>query len=192
MSDLQISIGHPSHSNACGPPLELDRDCLQFNLSFGSGWFGWIVQGVYKKDGFDDAAEAVIVQVLKEEATMDEEIGFREISLFAVMGGGHPNVLNLIGHSYDAIPRLQAYELCQLGDLKSFMADNRGQALVTGKVKCHGHLGKSRLQIALECSTSAESSSNFVRESLPASHICTGKTTSCRTWPRGASRSRPQ
>ena len=82
---------------------------------------------MYKRDGVDDAAEEVIVQVLKEEATMDEEIGFREISLFAAMGAGHPNVLNLIGHSYDAIPRLQAFEFCQLGDLKSFMVDNRGQ-----------------------------------------------------------------
>ena len=91
---------------------------------------------MYRKDGVDDAstaaAEEVIVQVLKEEATMAEEVGFREISLFAAAGAGHPNVLNLIGHSYDAIPRLQAFELCQRGDLKSFMADNRGQALVTG------------------------------------------------------------
>ena len=115
------------HSDGCGRSLELDRDRLQFNLSFGSGWFGWIVQGVYKREGVDGAAEEVIVQVLKEEASMDEEIGFREISLLAVMGGGHPNVLHLVGHSYDAIPRLQAYELCALGDLKSFLADNRGQ-----------------------------------------------------------------
>ena len=81
---------------------------------------------MYKREGVDGAAEEVIVQVLKEEASMDEEIGFREISLLAVMGGGHPNVLHLVGHSYDAIPRLQAYELCALGDLKSFLADNRG------------------------------------------------------------------
>ena len=113
------------------------------------------MQGTYKKGGVDNAAEEVIVQVLKEEATMDEEIGFREISLFAFMGEGHPNVLKLIGHSYDAIPRLQAYELCQLGDLKSFMADNRGLPSLSTEGRCHAHPGESRLQIVLECSTSA-------------------------------------
>ena len=179
------------HSDGCGRSLELDRDRLQFNLSFGSGWFGWIVQGVYKREGVDGAAEEVIVQVLKEEASMDEEIGFREISLLAVMGGGHPNVLHLVGHSYDAIPRLQAYELCALGDLKSFLADNRGQRRLSPANQIPRTASLPNSQIGSECSTSAAPSSTFVRESPPASPICTGETTPCRTWPRAASRSRP-
>ncbi len=103
------------------PPLDLDRGDLQFNLSYGKGWFGWIVQGSHRVTGED-----VVVQILKEEATMEEEIGFREISRPSLSGAGHPNVLRLVGHCYEAVPRLQIYELCRLGDLKTFMVENRG------------------------------------------------------------------
>ena len=105
------------------------------------------MQGVYKKEGA--AAEDVVVQVLKEEATMDEEVGFREISIFAIVGGGHPNVLTLVGQSYDAIPRLQAFELCRLGDLKSFMADNRGQSVGQRGGGGHWHEGASRYYVRI-------------------------------------------
>jgi tyrosine kinase 2 len=112
----------------------MDRNDLQFTLSFGNGWFGWIVQGVYRKqfdaDGDVGLGEDVVVQILKEEATMEEEIGFREISTASRLAEGHTNVLKLVGSCFDAIPRLHVYEYCQMGDLKTFMVDNKGRIMI--------------------------------------------------------------
>jgi hypothetical protein len=102
--------------------LIVDRNRLHFADSVGKGWFGWVIKGQYE-------GHWVTVQMLREEATLDERRRFLDQSLRVARSGGHENVLRMVGVAVDIPPLLAVYEHCHVGDLKTFLINGKGKQL---------------------------------------------------------------
>lgn len=100
-------------------PTTIQRSGLHFSGTLGQGWFGWILSGILKhEDTHVDQLEKVVIRILKEEATAEEQAEFINMSRETTE---HPHVLRILGTCYDVLPYLQVCEACEIGDLKSFM-----------------------------------------------------------------------
>ena len=93
---------------------------MHYADSIGKGWFGWVLRGHYK-------GSEVIVQSLREEASAKDQKIFIEMALSTYRAREHSNVLQLIGTSMNQPPFLIDLEVCEAGDLKTFLSNAQGQ-----------------------------------------------------------------
>lgn len=113
--------------------LVIQRQDLQLSKVLGRGQFGLIVSGhlrrnppQYSQGQIEQLVyhQPVVVRVLKEEATLQEQAQF--INDPQVEPVIHANVLQCLGVTSDQIPYMTLFEHCSKGDLKSFMNHNMG------------------------------------------------------------------
>ncbi|XP_062388225.1 serine/threonine-protein kinase LMTK2 [Sardina pilchardus] len=94
------------------------RHTLSYIQEIGSGWFGKVLLSeIYA----DPGASRVVVQELKANAGAKEQNDFlQQGDPYRVLQ--HPNILQCLGQCVEAIPFLLVFEYCDLGDLKSYLA----------------------------------------------------------------------
>ncbi|XP_065338631.1 uncharacterized protein LOC135938699 isoform X3 [Cloeon dipterum] len=101
------------------------RERLKYLRELGKGWFGKVVEG----EGFMDGpgTSPVVVKILNEAAPEEDRCLFlREVAALRALN--HPNLLKVLGCSYDSEPLLITMEYCPMGDLKSFLINHRNNA----------------------------------------------------------------
>ncbi|XP_059477234.1 uncharacterized protein LOC132197739 isoform X2 [Neocloeon triangulifer] len=101
------------------------RERLKYLRELGKGWFGKVVEG----EGFMDGpgTTPVVVKILSEAAPEeDRSLFLREVAALRTLS--HPNLLKVLGCSYDNEPLLITMEFCPVGDLKSFLINQRNNA----------------------------------------------------------------
>lgn len=94
------------------------RHSLSYIQEIGSGWFGKVLLSeIY----IDPGACRAVVQELKANAGAKEQNDFlQQGDPYRVLQ--HPNLLQCLGQCVEAIPFLLVFEYCDLGDLKSYLA----------------------------------------------------------------------
>jgi len=87
------------------------RERLKYLRELGKGWFGKVVEG----EGFMDGpgATPVVVKILREDAPEEDRCLFmREVGALRALS--HPNLLKVLGCSYDNEPLLVIMEFCPM------------------------------------------------------------------------------
>ncbi|KAJ8413695.1 hypothetical protein AAFF_G00082020 [Aldrovandia affinis] len=97
---------------------QVARHSLSYIQEIGSGWFGKVLLGeIYA----DPGAARVVVKELKSNASAKEQNDFlQQGDPYRVLQ--HPNILLCLGQCVEAIPFLLVFEHCELGDLRSYLA----------------------------------------------------------------------
>ncbi|KAG8433066.1 hypothetical protein GDO86_017371 [Hymenochirus boettgeri] len=103
--------------------FQISRHSLSYIQEIGSGWFGKVLLGeIYR----EDSAARVIVKELKASAnSKDQEQFMKNAEPYSFIH--HPNIVQCVGHCMETMPYLLAFELCQLGDLKMYLNNERKQ-----------------------------------------------------------------
>ncbi|XP_036386740.1 serine/threonine-protein kinase LMTK2-like isoform X2 [Megalops cyprinoides] len=97
---------------------QVARHSLSYIQEMGNGWFGKVLLGeIYT----DSGASRVVVKELKSNASAKEQNDFlQQGDPYRVLQ--HPNILQCFGQCVEAIPFLLVFEYCELGDLRSYLA----------------------------------------------------------------------
>ncbi|XP_032086447.1 serine/threonine-protein kinase LMTK2 isoform X2 [Thamnophis elegans] len=117
-----VSLPAPSQFQL---PTDLKSQVARQNLNYiqeiGNGWFGKVLLGeVYT----GTSVTRVIVKELKASASPKEQERFlRHGEPYFILQ--HPNILRCTGQYVEAIPYLLVFEFCDLGDLKTYLCNER-------------------------------------------------------------------
>lgn len=110
----------------------LSRNDVEFTRSLGRGWFGWVLECKIKDrliindDGHvEESCNAGIAQVLKEKSNSQEKLIFFEEG-FGYSTANHENVLNLRTVFSEEAPFIHIFELCNLGNAKTYLSQRAG------------------------------------------------------------------
>uniref|UniRef100_A0A8C5Q3F2 non-specific serine/threonine protein kinase n=1 Tax=Leptobrachium leishanense TaxID=445787 RepID=A0A8C5Q3F2_9ANUR len=100
---------------------QISRHSLSYIQEIGSGCFGKILLGeIYKENG----VERVIVKELKASANTKEQDQFiRNGEPYSFLH--HPNIVQCLGQCVEVMPHLLVFEICDYGDLKSYLSNGR-------------------------------------------------------------------
>ncbi|XP_067407038.1 serine/threonine-protein kinase LMTK2 [Emydura macquarii macquarii] len=104
-----------------GSKSQVARQSLNYIQEIGNGWFGKVLLGeIYS----GTSVARVIVKELKANAGPKEQERFlRNGEPYYILQ--HPNILQCIGQCVEAIPYLLVFELCDLGDLKTYLCNEQ-------------------------------------------------------------------
>ncbi|KAM6378805.1 serine/threonine-protein kinase LMTK2 isoform 1-T1 [Pluvialis apricaria] len=123
LSVPNITLPTPSQFPSCtdGSKSQVARQSLNYIQEIGNGWFGKVLLGeIYT----GTSVARVIVKELKASAGPKEQEQFlRNGEPYYILQ--HPNVLHCIGQCVEAIPYLLVFELCDLGDLKTYICNEQ-------------------------------------------------------------------
>ncbi|XP_030645724.1 serine/threonine-protein kinase LMTK2 isoform X2 [Chanos chanos] len=110
-----LQLPHMADSSAGS---HVPRHTLSYIQEIGNGWFGKVLLSeIYSEPG----AARVVVKELKASASSKEQNEFlQQGDPYRVLQ--HPNILHCLGQCVEAIPFLLVFEYCELGDLKSYVA----------------------------------------------------------------------
>ncbi|XP_053550810.1 serine/threonine-protein kinase LMTK2 [Bombina bombina] len=118
-----VSLSVPSHLQS---PQDLSRSqisrrSLSYIQEIGYGSFGKVLLGeVYK----EDSVARVIVRELNASANSKEQEQFlKNGEPYSSLH--HPNIVQCLGQCVEAVPYLLVFELCELGDLKTYLSKER-------------------------------------------------------------------
>ncbi|XP_075755627.1 serine/threonine-protein kinase LMTK2 isoform X2 [Pelodiscus sinensis] len=118
-----IALPAPSQVQppAEGSKSQVARQNLNYIQEIGNGWFGKVLLGeIYS----GTSVARVIVKELKANAGPKEQEQFlRNGEPYYILQ--HPNILQCIGQCVEAIPYLLVFELCDLGDLKTYLCNEQ-------------------------------------------------------------------
>ncbi|XP_074866651.1 serine/threonine-protein kinase LMTK2 [Carettochelys insculpta] len=118
-----IALPAPSQFQppAEGSKSQVSRQNLNYIQEIGNGWFGKVLLGeIYS----GTSVARVIVKELKANASPKEQEQFlRNGEPYCILQ--HPNILQCIGQCVEAIPYLLVFELCDLGDLKTYLCNEQ-------------------------------------------------------------------
>uniref|UniRef100_A0A8C8VE90 Serine/threonine-protein kinase LMTK2 n=1 Tax=Pelusios castaneus TaxID=367368 RepID=A0A8C8VE90_9SAUR len=118
-----IALPPPSQFQpaAEGSKSQVARQSLNYIQEIGNGWFGKVLLGeIYS----GTSVARVIVKELKANACPKEQEQFlRNGEPYYILQ--HPNILQCIGQCVEAIPYLLVFELCDLGDLKTYLINEQ-------------------------------------------------------------------
>ncbi|XP_018091905.1 serine/threonine-protein kinase LMTK2 isoform X2 [Xenopus laevis] len=100
---------------------QIPRHSLSYIQEIGNGWFGKVLLGeIYR----ENSVTRVIVKELKASANSKEQehfINHGEPYSFL----HHPNIVQCVGQCIETMPYLLVFELCDLGDLKTYLNNQR-------------------------------------------------------------------
>uniref|UniRef100_A0A8C3SYX0 Serine/threonine-protein kinase LMTK2 n=1 Tax=Chelydra serpentina TaxID=8475 RepID=A0A8C3SYX0_CHESE len=118
-----IALPAPSQFQppAEGSKSQVARQNLNYIQEIGNGWFGKVLLGeIYS----GTSVARVIVKELKAVAGPKEQEQFlRNGEPYYILQ--HPNILQCIGQCVEAVPYLLVFELCDLGDLKTYLCNEQ-------------------------------------------------------------------
>ncbi|XP_055952078.1 uncharacterized protein LOC129988026 [Argiope bruennichi] len=101
------------------PISNFPRDQLQYIRELGCGWFGRVVEGEASNINNSEEKTAVLVKILREEASPSEHLHFlHEVRPYRDLA--HPNVVRLLGRCLESDPFLLIMEH-SISDLKTFL-----------------------------------------------------------------------
>ncbi|XP_036408553.1 serine/threonine-protein kinase LMTK2-like [Megalops cyprinoides] len=99
---------------------QVTRQSLSYIQEIGNGWFGKVLLSEMYVDA-DMGATRVVVKELKASAGAKEQNDFlQQADAYRVLQ--HPNLLQCLGQCVEAIPFLLVFEYCELGDLRTCLA----------------------------------------------------------------------
>ncbi|NXU47093.1 LMTK2 kinase, partial [Turnix velox] len=140
LSIPSVTLPTPSQfpSRTDGSKAQVTRQSLNYIQEIGNGWFGKVLLGeIYS----GSSVARVIVKELKASASPREQEQFlRNGEPYYVLQ--HPNVLQCIGQCVEALPYLQVFEFCDLGDLKTYICSEQealkgdSQVLLLQRMAC--------------------------------------------------------
>ncbi|XP_048846856.1 serine/threonine-protein kinase LMTK2 [Brienomyrus brachyistius] len=103
-------------------PSQVIRHNLSYLQEVGSGWFGKVLLSEMYTE---PSVARVLVQELKASASGQDQSRFlQQGDPYRVLQ--HPNLLQCLGQCVEAIPFLLVFEFCELGDLRSYVARQKG------------------------------------------------------------------
>uniref|UniRef100_A0A3B3TCL4 non-specific serine/threonine protein kinase n=1 Tax=Paramormyrops kingsleyae TaxID=1676925 RepID=A0A3B3TCL4_9TELE len=104
-------------------PSQVIRHNLSYLQEVGSGWFGKVLLSEMYTE---PSVARVLVQELKASASAQDQSRFlQQGDPYRVLQ--HPNLLQCLGQCVEAIPFLLVFEFCELGDLRSYVARQKGE-----------------------------------------------------------------
>ncbi|KAM4632232.1 serine/threonine-protein kinase LMTK2 isoform 2-T2 [Discoglossus pictus] len=100
---------------------QISRHSLSYIQEIGSGGFGKVLLGeIYR----ENSVARVIVKELKASANSKEQEQFlKNGEPYSFLH--HPNIVQCVGQCVEAMPYLLVFELCDLGDLKTYLSNER-------------------------------------------------------------------
>ncbi|XP_063286412.1 serine/threonine-protein kinase LMTK2 [Pelobates fuscus] len=100
---------------------QISRHSLSYIQEIGSGWFGKILLGeIYR----ENSVARVIVKELKASSnTKEQEQFIKNGEPYSFLN--HPNIVQCLGQCLETMPYLLVFELCDYGDLKSYLSNER-------------------------------------------------------------------
>ncbi|KAK7481020.1 hypothetical protein BaRGS_00027739 [Batillaria attramentaria] len=103
---------------------QFPRSQIVYLKELGSGWFGKVIESDAEKIVTGVPRSRVVVKMLKDDATKDEQQMFlEEVSPFRELE--HPNILHLLGQCTDINPMLLVLESAAYGNLKQYLRSHR-------------------------------------------------------------------
>ncbi|OCT61576.1 serine/threonine-protein kinase LMTK2 [Xenopus laevis] len=118
-----VSLSVPSQLKSAQDlsKYQIPRHSLSYIQEIGNGSFGKVLLGeIYR----ENSVSRVIVKELKASANPKEQehfINHGEPYSFL----HHPNIVQCVGHCIETMPYLLVFELCDLGDLKTYLNNQR-------------------------------------------------------------------
>ncbi|GBN06968.1 Serine/threonine-protein kinase LMTK3 [Araneus ventricosus] len=107
------------------PNSNFPRDQLQYIRELGCGWFGRVVEGEASQINNSEEKTAVLVKILREEASPSEHLHFlHEVRPYRDLS--HPNVVRLLGRCLESDPFLLIMEH-SISDLKTFLVQHENK-----------------------------------------------------------------
>ncbi|XP_069839918.1 serine/threonine-protein kinase LMTK2 [Dendropsophus ebraccatus] len=101
--------------------FQLARHSLSYIQEIGNGSFGKVLLGEIFRD---NSVARVIVKELRASASPKEQDHFiRNGEPYSYLH--HPNIVQCVGHCLETLPYLMVFEICDLGDLKTYLSNEK-------------------------------------------------------------------
>ncbi|XP_075035774.1 serine/threonine-protein kinase LMTK2 [Mixophyes fleayi] len=116
-----ISLSVPAQLPQDASKFQIARQSLSYIQEIGKGWFGKVLLGeIYR----ENSVARVIVKELKASASTKEQEQFiKNGEPYSYLH--HPNIVQCVGQCLETMPYLLVFELCDLGDLKTYLSNER-------------------------------------------------------------------
>ncbi|KAG8558061.1 hypothetical protein GDO81_016841 [Engystomops pustulosus] len=101
--------------------FQIPRHSLSYIQEIGNGSFGKVLLGEIFRD---DSVARVIVKELRASATAKEQDQFiKNGEPYSYLH--HPNIVQCVGQCLETLPYLMVFEICDLGDLKTYLNNEK-------------------------------------------------------------------
>ncbi|KAM8960497.1 serine/threonine-protein kinase LMTK2 [Pelodytes ibericus] len=118
---ISLTVPTQLHSPQDIAKSQIARHSLSYIQEIGNGWFGKVLLGeIYR----ENSVARVIVKELKASANPKEQEQFiKNAEPYSFLH--HPNIVQCLGQCVETMPYLVVFELCDLGDLKTYLSNER-------------------------------------------------------------------
>ncbi|XP_007498336.1 serine/threonine-protein kinase LMTK2 [Monodelphis domestica] len=119
--NISLPVSSQFHPSSEGLKSQVARQSLNYIQEIGNGWFGKVLLGeIYT----GTSVARVVVKELKASASTKEQDKFlKNGEPYYILQ--HPNILQCVGRCVEAIPYLLVFELCDMGDLKTYLCSEQ-------------------------------------------------------------------
>lgn len=118
---ISLSVPTQLQSPQDAAKFQIARHSLSYIQEIGHGWFGKVLLGeIYR----ENSVTRVIVKELRASASSKEQEQFiKNGEPYSYLH--HPNIVQCVGQCVETMPYLLVFELCELGDLKTYLSNER-------------------------------------------------------------------
>ncbi|KAG9476886.1 hypothetical protein GDO78_002339 [Eleutherodactylus coqui] len=118
---ISLSVPSQLQTPQDASKFQIARHSLSYIQEIGNGSFGKVLLGEIFRD---NSVARVIVKELRASANSKEQDQFiKNGEPYSYLH--HPNIVQCVGHCLETLPYLMVFEICDLGDLKTYLSNEK-------------------------------------------------------------------
>ncbi|XP_018420833.1 PREDICTED: serine/threonine-protein kinase LMTK2 [Nanorana parkeri] len=118
---ISLSVPTQLQSPQDAAKFQIARHSLSYIQEIGHGWFGKVLLGeIYRENS---VARVIIKELRASASTKEQEQFIKNGEPYCYLH--HPNIVQCVGQCVETMPYLLVFELCELGDLKTYLSNER-------------------------------------------------------------------
>ncbi|KAM5151963.1 serine/threonine-protein kinase LMTK2 [Mantella aurantiaca] len=118
---ISLSVPTQLQSPQDAAKFQLARHSLSYIQEIGHGWFGKVLLGeIYRENS---VARVIVKELRASASTKEQEQFIKNGEPYSYLH--HPNIVQCVGQCVETMPYLLVFELCELGDLKTYLSNER-------------------------------------------------------------------
>ncbi|KAM9304845.1 serine/threonine-protein kinase LMTK2 [Gastrophryne carolinensis] len=118
---ISLSVPTQLQSSPDAAKFQIARHSLSYIQEIGHGWFGKVLLGeIYRENSI---ARVIVKELRASAGTKEQEQFIKNGEPYSYLH--HPNIVQCVGQCVETMPYLLVFELCELGDLKTYLSNEK-------------------------------------------------------------------